>query len=168
MRFVPTLLALAWIVCLLSVNLPMASDSLTILPERMGKLEPGTMLYNYLLGEAEKAFKRREDAYKQLETPEQLRTHQQRMREFLRGQLGDFPAKTPLNARVVSRDERGDYSIERILYESWPRHYVTALLYLPKTQPPHSAVLVACGHAPNGKSSETYQRVGMRPNLVQI
>ncbi len=161
MRLIPTLPALAWIVCLLSVNPSMASDSLTVLPERIGQVEPGTMLYSYLLGEAEKAFKRREDAYEQLKTPEQLSAHQHRMREFLRGQLGDFPTATPLNARVVSRDERGDYSIERILYESRPRHYVTALLYLPKTPPPHPAVLVACGHAPNGKSSETYQRVGI-------
>lgn len=153
--------ALAWMVCLLSVNLSMASDSLTVLPERMGKVEPGTMLYGYLLTEAEKALKRREYAYERLQTPEQLESHQQRMRKFLQGQLGGFPAKTPLNARVVSRDQRQGYSIERILYESQPRHYVTALLYLPKTPPPHPAVLVACGHAPNGKSSETYQRVGI-------
>ncbi len=161
MRTLAEILAPAWIVCLLSVSLSMASDSLRVLPERLGEVEPGTMLYRYLMGEAEKAFKHREEAYEQLKTPEQLRAHQRRMREFLRTQLGDFPSKTPLNARVVRRDERDGYSIERILYESRPRHYVTALLYLPKTPAPHPAVLIACGHSPNAKSSDAYQRAGI-------
>ena len=91
MRTLPELLAPAWIVCLLSVNLSIGSDSLKVLPDRMGEVEPGTMLYRYLLGEAEKAFKRRADDYEQLKTPEQLKAHQQRMRAFLRAQLGDFP-----------------------------------------------------------------------------
>ena len=161
MRTLTHILASAWIVCLLSMSLSMGSDSLRVLPERLGEVEPGTMLYSYLLGEAEKAFKRREEAYEDLKTPEQLRAHQRRMREFLLTQLGDFPSKTPLNARVVRRDERDGYSIERILYESRPRHYVTALLYLPETPAPHPAVLIACGHSPNAKSSEAYQRLGI-------
>ena len=103
MRTLLEILAPTWIVCLLSVGLSMASDSLRVLPERLGEVEPGTMLYRYLMGEAEKAFKHREEAYEQLKTPEQLRAHQQHMREFLQAQLGDFPSKTPLNARVVRR-----------------------------------------------------------------
>ncbi len=161
MRSRPALLALVWITCAFTAGLATASDSLTVLPERIGQVEPGTMLYRYLLTQAEKAFKRRQAAYEQLQTPEQLGAHQDRMRDFLRAQLGHFPAKTPLNARVVRRDERQGYAVERILYESRPRHYVTALLYLPDTPPPHPAVLVACGHTANGKSSKTYQRVGI-------
>lgn len=83
------------------------------------------------------------------------------MKEFLRAQLGDFPERTPLEARVVGRHQRDGYSVERVLYQSRPGHYVTALLYLPKGPPPYPGVLIACGHTPSGKSSEMYQRAGV-------
>ena len=119
------------------------------------------MVRQYLLDQAEKAFLRREAAFEELETPGQMREHQRRMREFLRAQLGGFPERTPLQARVVGRHRRDGYSVERVLYQSRPGHYVTALLYLPEGPPPYPGVLIACGHAPSAKSSEMYQRAGV-------
>lgn len=138
-----------------------ASQTLRVLPERINRVETRKMVRQYLLDQAEKAFLRREAAFEELETPAQMREHQRRMREFLRTQLGGFPERTPLQARVVGRHRRDGYSVERVLYQSRPGHYVTALLYLPEGPPPYPGVLIACGHAPSAKSSEMYQRAGV-------
>ena len=138
-----------------------ASPTLSVLPERINQVETRKMVRQYLLDQAEKAFLRREAAFEEIETPGQMREHQRRMREFLRAQLGDFPARTPLEARVVGRHQRDGYSVERILYQSRPGHFVTALLYLPEAPPPYPGVLIACGHAPSAKSTEMYQRAGV-------
>ena len=138
-----------------------ASQTLRVLPERINQVETRKLVRHHLLDQAEKAFLRREAAFEELKTPGQMREHQRRMREFLRAQLGDFPEKTPLEARVVGRHQRDGYSVERVLYQSRPGHYVTALLYLPEGPPPYPGVLIACGHTPSAKSSEMYQRAGV-------
>ena len=46
-----------------------------------------------------------------------------------------------------------------MIYESQPKLFVTALLYLPASKPPYPGVLVPCGHSDNGKAHEPYQRV---------
>ena len=138
-----------------------SSQSLRVLPERINQVETRRLVRHYLLDRAEEAFLRREAAFEELETPGQMREHQHRMREFLRAQLGGFPERTPLEARVMGRHQRDGYSVERVLYQSRPGHYVTALLYLPEGPPPYPGVLIACGHAPNAKSSEMYQRAGV-------
>ena len=150
-----------WILCMCSADSSQASQTLRVLPERINQVETGKMVRRYLLDQAEKAFLRREAAFEELKTVEQMREHQHRMREFLRAQLGDFPERTPLQARIVDRHERDGYSVERILYQSRPGHYVTALLYLPEGPPPYPGVLIACGHAPSAKSTEMYQRAGV-------
>ena len=46
-----------------------------------------------------------------------------------------------------------------MIFESQPRHYVTAILYLPDAKPPYPGVLVPCGHSANGKARDLYQRM---------
>jgi cephalosporin-C deacetylase-like acetyl esterase len=83
----------------------------------------------------------------------------------LRDQLAEalgllpMPKRTPLKARVVGRAERADYFIENVVFESRPRFYVTANLYLPKKADfPAPGVVVAMGHAmKEGKNSTLYQ-----------
>jgi cephalosporin-C deacetylase-like acetyl esterase len=66
--------------------------------------------------------------------------------------------KTPLNAQVVGKIDRGSYRIEKVIFESLPQVYVTANLYVPNTGPgPFPAVLVPLGHAANGKAYRSYQ-----------
>ena len=45
--------------------------------------------------------------------------------------LGNFPVKTPLNATITGTLHRDGYRIEKIIYESFPNHHVTANLYIP-------------------------------------
>jgi len=86
----------------------------------------------------------------------------ERLLTAYRRMLGDFPERTPLNARVTGRLERASYAIERLIFESRPGLLVTANLYVPKgitRGERRPAVLVPCGHSENGKAAETYQRL---------
>jgi dienelactone hydrolase len=117
------------------------------------------MMDRYLLGLAQDALFQRTTEYEKLKTPEGIAAYQQRLKEFFIAQLGGFPERTPLNARVTGQDTRDGYRIEKIIFESQPKHFVTAVAYLPLTKPPYPGVLVPCGHSANGKAIEAYQRV---------
>lgn len=74
--------------------------------------------------------------------------------------IGGLPDRTPLNARVTGSLDRGEYKIEKIVFESQPHFYVTANLYLPKTgSAPYPAILFPLGHELGGKSHFAWQQV---------
>jgi cephalosporin-C deacetylase-like acetyl esterase len=82
------------------------------------------------------------------------------LREKMMEDLGGFPERTPLNARVVGVLERGRYRIEKVIFESQPHFYVTANLYLPTTgHPPYPAILYPLGHERGGKTNPTWQQM---------
>ncbi|MBI1314814.1 hypothetical protein GC176_26260 [bacterium] len=82
-------------------------------------------------------------------------------REFFVRQIGGFPERTPLNARVVKRLQGDGYRVENVIFESRPQHHVTANLYLPEGDGPFPGVIVPCGHSHNGKAADGYQRVSI-------
>ncbi len=135
------------------------AGDLTVLTKEIGGDVPSEMMHGYLMGLAEAALDRRDAEYEKLKTPEDLVAYQKGMRQFYVDQLGGFPKRTPLNAKVVEKLVGNGYRIEKVIYESQPKLFVTALLYLPKTEPPYPGVLVPCGHSGNGKASEAYQSV---------
>ena len=61
--------------------------------------------------------------------------------------LGDFPRRTPLNARITGQMKFADYRIEKIIFESQPGFFVTAALFLPLTPGPHPAVVLLHGRS---------------------
>ena len=82
------------------------------------------------------------------------------VREQMLKNLGGFPERTPLNARVVGVLERTAYRIEKVIFESQPHFYVTANLYLPTTgHPPYPAILYPLGHERGGKANPTWQQM---------
>jgi cephalosporin-C deacetylase-like acetyl esterase len=59
--------------------------------------------------------------------------------------------------------QRDGYRVEKVIFESQPKHYVTALLFLPDTKrfpPPVPGVIIPCGHAGEAKAYEAYQTMG--------
>jgi cephalosporin-C deacetylase-like acetyl esterase len=134
-----------------------AAEDFTVLPSD-GAVEPRRMMHTYLMGRVREALERRAADLENVKTPEQLAEHQRRMREFFNAALGGFPERTPLNAQVIAKEDRDGYRVEKVIFESQPKHFVTALLYLPKTQPPFPGVLFPCGHSGNGKAADPYQR----------
>ena len=116
-------------------------------------------LWNTLIAESRQLDQRRAKRLaKALESTDSLQHHLAKLRENYRDALGQFPEKTPLNARVTGRLDGGSYRVEKVLFESLPNHHVTALLYLPaKGSGPWPGVLFACGHSANGKAHTAYQ-----------
>lgn len=67
--------------------------------------------------------------------------------------IGGLPErKTDLHARITGKIQMEGFSIEKLIFESIPGVYVTALVYSPDDHSTkHPAVLVPAGHATNGK-----------------
>ena len=132
--------------------------SLNVLPATIDNVAPDQMLHAYLMGLAREAFAARKTRYESLESPEQIAEYQTELRRFFTDALGGFPNRSPLNAQVVGKEQRDGYRIEKILFESQPKHFVTGILYLPDAKPPYAAVLVPCGHSGSGKARDLYQQ----------
>lgn len=82
---------------------------------------------------------------------------QARLRAALVERLGGLPARTPLNAQVVGGGEKPGYRFEKIVFESQPGIFVTAVVFLPEVAGPYPGVIMPCGHSSNGKAEEAYQ-----------
>jgi len=66
--------------------------------------------------------------------------------------LWPMPTKTPANAVIHGKVDRGEYTVEKVYLESFPGHFVTGNLYRPKgTSGPGPGVLCPHGHWANGR-----------------
>ena len=72
-------------------------DDLACLPANTGR----TMLHAYLLGACQQHFDARRKTVEALATPDAIRQRQQTLRKAWLDAVGPFPAKTPLNPKVV-------------------------------------------------------------------
>jgi len=69
----------------------------------------------------EKAFAlidERKQAIARISTIDDLKARQRYYREHMLSYLGGLPERTPLNARTVGTLDRGDYRVEKIIFES--------------------------------------------------
>jgi len=80
----------------------------------------------------------------------------QQVRAKLLAMIGGLPeTRAPLNAKTAGVLEREGFRIEKIVFESLPRFYVTANVYVPATGAgPFPAVVMTPGHSPTGKAGE--------------
>jgi dienelactone hydrolase len=116
-------------------------------------------LPNYLRRLASAAREKRDAELARIVTTQAVRDRQHWVRKTLLDLIGAFPEKTDLNAKVVGSSERQGYRLERVVYESRPKLYVSANLYIPTTgRPPYPGVLFQLGHSWNGKAWGSYQR----------
>ncbi len=96
-----------------------------------------------------------------LKSPEEWKATQAKTRQRLSRIFGEFPPRTPLNARIVGKLERESYTIEKIIFESQPKYFVTANLYVPKGRKfPLPGIIFPCGHSDEGKGYDPYQMSG--------
>jgi len=127
----------------------------------VGRARDSRMMENYLRHRAQQAYERWKREYEARKTPEQIVQYQKRLRKAFIERIGGLPNRTPLNPRVMGVVHRDGYRVEKIIFESQPKHFVTAALFLPdaeKHRPPYPSVLVPCGHTRNGKASTAYQQ----------
>ena len=92
-----------------------------------------------------------------IRTEQDLLRLQKEIHHKLLTMLGGLPTtRTPLHPHVTGRIAMDGFHIEKLIFESLPGVYVTALLYVPDDpnsgeRTKHPAVLVPAGHAENGK-----------------
>lgn len=134
-------------------------DELTVLSPDPSLPQSQEMMRSHLRRLSHQALDRRLETYETLKTAARIREYQQEMRRFFIEQLGGFPDGTPLNDRVTGNKDYDGFRVEKVIYESVPGFYVTALMYLPLSAPPYPGVLLLCGHTENGKAG--YQEAGM-------
>lgn len=141
-------------------------ENLLILNRWLKNADAPNALYHYLSSQAFNYLNKRSSEVKKLNTKEQWRKRQKEVHKTLVDIVGPFPEKTPLNAKVVGRVEKNGYHIEKIIYESMPKYFVTACLFVPeglKGKTP--AILFCSGHSPAAFRRLTYQKVVL--NLVK-
>ena len=69
--------------------------------------------------------------------------------------LEPLPPRTPLNARITGVIDKAEYTIEKLAFESLPKIFATANLYLPKKRSGRiPAVIYVCGHAVSPQGSK--------------
>ena len=118
------------------------------------------MLPARLAQEVNEHLRQREEAVAKISTPDALAERRKLVRATILESIGGLPDRTPLNARVTGTLDRGDYKVEKIIFESQPRFFVTANLYLPKKgPPPYPAILFPLGHEMGGKAHFAWQQV---------
>ncbi len=124
--------------------------------------DPGSETREALIRTAKEITRKAASEVASKETWEAVRDNRRlEMREMLG--LSPWPERTPLHLEITGKLDRGGYSVEKIAYESLPRIYVTANLYLPgKPARKAPAVIYVCGHSysPDGAKAK-YQRHGI-------
>jgi len=118
------------------------------------------MMKEHLLRRVSAAQERWKADFDQRQMPEEIAAYQDRMRAKFREAIGGLPERTPLEPEIVGTLKQEGYRVEKVLFQSQPKHYVAAALFLPdpdKVKPPYPGVLVPCGHSANGKAYHLYQ-----------
>lgn len=127
----------------------------------------GPIITDYLRYQTELAWQQddaRRNHWASIRTEQDLRQIQEQIRKDLLEMLGGLPEKnTPLNPRITGSIQMNGFHIEKLIFESLPKFYVTALVYVPDTPGKHPGILVPAGHSTNGK--DYYQALCQR--LVQ-
>lgn len=117
-----------------------------------------SMVDDYLTSQARQYWQARAKVVAGLGTPAAVADRQRLVRERFIELLGGFPPRTPLNPRITGVLHRSGYRIEKLIFESRPKFYVTANLYVPEPgRGPFPAVLGAAGHSQPGKAFWLYQ-----------
>ncbi len=86
------------------------------------------------------------------EDAKQLKKFQRDLRRKLWEKMGvTYDGSIPLDVKKYGTLQKDGYSITRLIYQSQPGVYVTALLYVPDGKGPFPSVIQMHGHNPEGK-----------------
>jgi dienelactone hydrolase len=124
-------------------------------------------VHQQLLDLAARQQEQRRARFASVKTAADLETLQQSLRgTFLRLLDGLPERKDAPPARVTGTIEADDYLVEKLVFESFPGYFVSALLYKPrKISDPLPGVISPCGHSAVGKAAPAYQTLHI--NLVR-
>lgn len=129
-----------------------------------GYYDASLQLQMHVYRRSEEQFARWERHKDGLADVEQVAAWQRRVREVALASIGGLPRDgSPLAAEHVGTVVGDGFDVEKVIFQSLPRVYVTANLYLPRgLTGPAGAVLFLCGHAEHAKTYPEYQAVCQR------
>ncbi len=153
--FVPLLFSTALI------STPACAEDLNCLKSEKNAKPANITWYDSLKQEAIDKLAQRRERIEKLKTPEQIQAYQSDLRQLMLKQMGGFPDRCPLNGQVLGRIPAKGYHIEKVIFESQPKHHVTANLYLPEGTGPFPGVIVSSGHSRMAKTADDNQRFGI-------
>ncbi len=151
-----------------SVDIPVENDeeNLNVFQQWIRWNNPGSLLINYLNGQAFDYYAKRDKEIDQLKSADDWRQRQKDVRRKLMEFVGVFPEKGALNPVITGIIKRDGYRIEKIVYESYPGLYVTGCLYVPeKIKKRAPAILNVIGHNQESFRNPLYQVLNY--NLVK-
>ena len=101
---------------------------------------------------AQRQLATRKERIRQIKSRADAEAHQRTVRAAILDVYGGLPNyRGPLNARTTGTLDAGAYKIEKVMFESLPKYWVTGNLYVPTSAGKHPAVLYAIGHWNEGK-----------------
>jgi dienelactone hydrolase len=118
-------------------------------------------LNNFVCRKSIEAFSSGDAQRDAVKTVEELESRKSFLRSKFIDAIGGLPpGDTPLNPKVTGVIECEDFHIEKVVFESRPKVFVTANLYMPYgITSPRGAVLFLCGHHKQAKHEPEYQIV---------
>ena len=134
-------------------------------PANQGRLE----LDQYLDGIAAQFEASRAAAVAAIHTRAQAEARQAKVRAQILSLIGALPERTPLNAKIVGETQAEGFRIRKVLFESQPNFFVTALLYVPDGAAPgakRAAILMTPGHAAERQSRRCAHGRNLRPQRL--
>ena len=145
-------------------------EAFRVLPQTDGEAPQITPYLLYQTGLAWHQDELRRAHWSQVKTEDDLLRLRAELRKSVLEMIGGLPTeKTDLHATITGRVRGDGFHIEKLIYQSLPGLYVTALVYVPENgEKVHPAVLVAAGHSANGKIhyQDLCQRLVQRGYLV--
>jgi len=164
------LVAFALAPAILVADEPPPKEAFQVLPQIS---KTGPRITPYLRYQTDQAWKQDDDrraAWNAIHTEQELLHLQDELRAKLLQMIGGLPEeKTDLHPRITGKIAMDGFSIEKLIFESLPGVYVTALVYVPGDySTKHPAVLLPAGHAANGKNNyqELSQKLAKRGYVV--
>ncbi len=101
---------------------------------------------------AQRQLQQRENAISEIRSVADAERRKQFVRETFLALIGGLPDYNgPLNPRITGRIESGNYTIEKVIFESLPGFVVTANVYRPNQPGRYPGVLLQAGHTQEGK-----------------
>ena len=116
--------------------------------KRLELNDPGQVFYNlrdklsnHVMKRSEQAFEKAAEARDAINSIEEFEKYTDKMRKLFIDSLGGIPydPELPLNAKVTGVIEEVGLRIEKVIFETRPKVYMTANLYLPEKRknPPY-------------------------------
>jgi len=121
--------------------------------------KPQDMMKEYLNKSAMVYLKSLEENPNRFPEKENIELYKNEKRELYWSLLGGKPDVTPLNPVVVRKGTKSTYRYEVLYFESQPNFYVSAVLFLPLSEPPYPCLMVPCGHSQEAKGYSEYQKL---------